>query len=61
MGNNSIQRERFMEVLGEERERLIRLMVVSVLAISGIALQGFVWWYSGQTAVEELGSTGIRV
>ena len=50
-----------MGVLGEGRERLTRLIFVSVLALSGIALQGLVWWYAAQMVGVELGSVGTWV
>ena len=50
-----------MGVLGKGRERLIRLLVVSVLALSGIALQGLAWWYVAQMVGVELGSPAIWV
>ena len=61
MPNSSRQRERFMGVLEEGRERPIRLIVVSVLALSGIALQGLVWWHAGQMVGLELVSAGIWI
>ena len=50
-----------MEVLGEGRERLILLTVVSVLALSGIVLQGLVWWYGAQMVGVALGIARIWV
>ena len=50
-----------MGVLGEGRERLILLIVVSVLALSGIVLQGLVWWYAAQMVGVELGAAAIWV
>ena len=61
MADSSRQSERFMGVLGEGRERLILLIVVSVLALSGIVLQGLVWWYAAQMVGVELGGAGIWV
>ena len=48
-----------MELLGEGATRRIHLTVVSVLALSGVALQGLVWWYAAQAAREVWGSTGM--
>ena len=61
MANSSRQRERFMAMLGEGRERLILLAVVSVLALSGIVLQGLVWWYGAQMIGAELAIARIWV
>ena len=38
------QRERVMELVGEGSTRFIRLTVLFALALSGILLQGLVYW-----------------
>ena len=47
--------------MGEGSTRRIRLIVLAVLALSGIALQGLVFWYAAQTAGKEWGALGIQV
>ena len=47
--------------MGEGSTRRIRLMVLAVLALSGIVLQGLVYWYAARTAGEEWGAVGIQV
>ena len=44
------QRDKLMELMGEGSTRRIRLTVMAVLALSGIVLQGLVYWYAAQTA-----------
>lgn len=56
MADNWEQRKKVMELLGEGPTRRIHQTVVSVLALSGIALQGLVWWYAAQSAREVWGS-----
>ena len=53
MVDNRKQREKFIELIGDGTVRRIRLTVVSVLALSGVVLQGLVWWYAVQMAREE--------
>ena len=55
------QRDKLMELMGEGSTRRIRLTVVAVLALSGIVLQGLVYWYATQTAGREWGALGIHV
>ena len=47
------QRDKLMELMGEGSTRRIRLTVMAVLALSGIVLQGLVYWYAAQTAGKE--------
>ena len=48
-------------MMGEGPARGIRLVVLSILALGGIALQGGVWWFGVQTASEEWGAAGLQV
>ena len=50
-----------IQVLGEGLTRRIHLAVLSALVLSGIALQGAVWWYSIQAANRVWGTAGILV
>ena len=50
-----------MELMGEGSTRRIRLIVLAVLALSGMALQGLVYWYAAQTAGKEWGALRIQV
>ena len=61
MADNWTQRRKFMELLGEGPARLAHLVVVSALALSGIALQGLVWWYAARVASEEWNNVGLQV
>ena len=54
-------REKLNQVLGEGLTRRIHLAVLSALVLSGIAIQGAVWWYSIQAASGEWGMAGILV
>ena len=47
--------------MGEGSTRRIRLTVLFALALSGIALQGLVYWYAAQMAGKEWGVLGIQV
>ena len=44
-----------MELMGEGSARRIRLTVLFALALSGIVLQGLVYWYAAQMSSEEWG------
>ena len=59
--DNRKQREKLTEVIGEGPTRRIRLIVLSILALSGVALQGLVWWYAVKVVSEDSGSAGIEV
>ena len=61
MTNERKQLQKVIELMGEEPARRIRLIVLVVLALSGIALQGLVWWYAVQMASEEWGTGGMQV
>ena len=61
MVDNRKQREKFIELIGDGTVRRIRLTVVSVLALSGVVLQGLVWWYAVQMAREEWDAAGMQV
>ena len=50
-----------MELMGEGSTRRIRLIIFAVLALSGIVLQGLVYWYATQPAGREWGALGIQV
>ena len=50
-----------MDLMGEGSTRRIRLIVLAVLALSGIAFQGLVYWYAAQTTGKEWGALGIQV
>ena len=50
-----------MELMGEGSIRRIHLLVIAVLALSGMALQGLVYWYAARAAGEEWGAVGIQV
>ena len=54
-------RRMVMELMGEESDRWILLTVLFVLALSGIVLQGLVYWYAAQAAGKEWGALGIQV
>ena len=55
------QRERVMELVGEGSTRFIRLTVLFALALSGILLQGLVYWYAAQATGREWGVLGMQV
>ena len=55
------QREKFVELIGDGTDRRIRLTVVSVLALSGLVLQGLVLWYAVRMAREEWDAVGPQV
>ena len=61
MADDREQLERVMELMGEGSTRRIRLSAVAVLALSGIVLQGLVYWYAAQPAGREWGALGIQV
>ena len=61
MSDSREQLEKLVELMGEGPARRIRLIVLSVLALSGIALQGAVYWYAAQRANEEFGIAGMQV
>ena len=61
MADNREQRQKVIELMGEGSARQIRLIVLSVLALSGVALQGLLWWYAIQMAREEWSSAGMQV
>ena len=61
MAGDREQRKKVLELMGEGSARRIRLTIVSVLALSGIVLQGLVYWYAAQMAGEEWGGVGIQV
>ena len=50
-----------MDLMGEGSTRRIRLIVLAVLALSGIAFHGLVYWYAAQTTGKEWGALGIQV
>ena len=50
-----------MELMGEGSARRIRLTVLFSLALSGIVLQGLVYWHAAQMAGKEWGAFGIQV
>ena len=55
------QREKLIELMGKGPSRRIRLAVLSFLALSGIVLQGLVWWYGVQTVAEEWGAAEMQL
>ena len=55
------QRKKIIELMGAGSTRRIRLTVVAVLALSGIVLQGLVYWYAAQPAGREWGALSIQV
>lgn len=61
MADDLEQREKINKVLGEGLNRRIHLTVLSLLVLSGIALQGAAWWYKIQAFNEEWGMKGILV
>lgn len=54
------QREKLIELIGRGPGRRIRLAVLSFLALSGIVLQGLVWWYGVQTVAEEWSAVEVQ-
>ena len=46
MADDREQRNQVMELMGEGSARWIRLTVLFTLALSGIVLQGLVYWYA---------------
>ena len=59
--DNLKQRQKFMDLIGEGPVRRIHLAALSALVISGIAIQGAVWWYSIQAANRAWSMAGILV
>ena len=55
------QLEKVMELMEEGSTRRIHLLVIAVLALSGMALQGLVYWYAAQMVGKEWGALGIQV
>ena len=50
-----------MELMGEGSARRIRLTVLFALALSGIVLQGLVYWYAAQVGDRVWGTVGMQV
>lgn len=61
MTDDQNQREKLIELIGKGPARRVRLAVLSLLALSGIVLQGLVWWYGVQTVAEEWSGAEIQV
>lgn len=61
MSGDLEQREKIKQALGEGLTRRIHLTVLSLLVLSGIALQGAAWWYKVQAVGGEWGVKGILV
>ena len=61
MADDREQRKKVMELMGEGSTRRIRLTVLAVLALSGIALQALVHWYAIQMVGKEWGTAGMQV
>ena len=61
MADDRKQLEKVMELMGEGSTRRIHLLVIAVLALSGMALQGLVYWYAVRAAGGEWGAVGIQV
>ena len=61
MADDREQRDKLMDLMGEGSTRRIHLLVLAVLALSGMALQGLVYWYAAQTTGKEWGALGIQV
>lgn len=61
MADDREQRDQLMELMGEGSTRRIRLTVLAALALSGIALQGLVWWYGVQTTRDEWDTAAVQV
>ena len=61
MADDRELQKKVMELIGEGSTRRIRLTVVAVLALSGIVLQGLVYWYAAQAAGKEWGTVGMQV
>ena len=55
------QRQKVTEMLRQGTTRRIHLAVLSVLIVSGICLQGAVFWHAAQTARESWGDAGLQV
>ena len=49
------------ELIGLEPTRRIRLLLLSALALSGVVLQGLVWWYGLQAAGEDWSVAGLEL
>ena len=54
------QHDKLMELLGEGPTRRIRVTVLFALALSGVALQGLVYWYAARAANEDWGTGGMQ-
>ena len=61
MADDRGQRDKLMELMGEGSTRRIRLAALAVLALSGIVLQGLVYWCAAHMAGEEWGPLGMQV
>ena len=61
MADDRKQLEKVMELMGEGSTRRIHLLVMAVLALSGMALQGLVYWYAARTSGAEWGAVGMQV
>ena len=53
VADNREQLEKVAELMGEGSARWIRLIVLSLLILSGVALQVLVCWYAFQSTSEE--------
>ena len=61
MRDNREQLEKVIELMGEGSTRRIRLTVLAVMSLVGVALQGLVYWYATQMADKEWGALGMQV
>ena len=61
MAGDLEQRTKLNQVLGEGLTRRVHLAALYALALSGVAIQFAVWWYSFQFVSREWGMAGILV
>ena len=66
MAGDREQQKKVTELIGEGSTRRIRLIVFASLALSGIVLQGLVYWYAARMAMKNgvlwgCADLGIRI
>ena len=61
MADSREQQKKVIDLMGEGPARRIRVIVLSVMSLVGVALQGLVYWYAAQMADKEWGTVGMQV
>ena len=61
MADDREQRDKLMKLVGEGPTRRILLVILAFLVLSGMALQGLVWWYGVQMTTEKWDVAAVQV